>query len=312
MYEYGTKDSYQQIQLDYFHRILYGNSVYSGLVSRQIHAALVNEPYKLSPIFKQLELDGFSEWILRNVLYSDLDTFFLDKIRDHEEELKVQDRRQKHISDIARNEDEQEILKLLLQKINVTKELTVQTGELFSIDTENLSERSNSQKSLYLSAKLRAKVSEDLYGLHLSMLTFVELSKEEKHIFEFSKQTSDSQTNRTERMQLFESYLRKTKDLHILSLADNEQNMAILTYKSSRAQDKVKEKNDLENFIKIIQRYKSEDKEEMSRTNTMIEKINSEIKNAKEQYQLLQNGVDELNENQISALEILERQQLAM
>lgn len=259
-----------------------------------------------------MDLDGFSEWILCNVLYSDLDNLFLHTIHEHEEELKVQDRRQKHIDDIARIEDEHEILKLLLQKIDANKDLTVQMSELRNIDTDNLSERNDRQKRLYLSAKLRANVSEYLYGLYLSMQTFVELSEEDKHIFEFSKQTSDSQTVRNQRNQLFESYLRKTKELYNFALKDSEQNMTILTYKASLAHDKFKERNDLEDLIKMLKRYESADKEEMSRTKKMIEKINSEIKNATEQYQLLEHGLDILNENQIFALENLGRQQMKM
>lgn len=258
-----------------------------------------------------MDLDDFSDWILRNVFHSELDT--RDTIHDHEEELRVQDRRQKHIDDIARVGDEQEILRLLLQKINDENALAVQTVELRNIDRENLSaERINRQKSLYLSAKLRATVSEELYGLHLSMLTFVDLSKEEKHIFEFTKYTADSQTIRNQRFQLFESYLQKTKESYNFALANSEQNMTILAYKASRAQDKFKEKNDIQVLIEKIKSFMSKDKEEISKTKPMIAKIKSEIKSTTEQYQLLQNGFEKLNEDQISALENLERQQLEM
>lgn len=257
-----------------------------------------------------MDLDGFSDFILHNVSYPEVDTFFRDAIQDHEEELRVQDRRQKDISEIARAEDEQEILRLLLQKIDSGKELTAQTAELRNIDTDNLPERKNRLKSLYLSAKLSANVSEDLYGLLLSMLTFVELSKEDKHIFEFSKHTPDSQTVRNQRIHLFKSYFQKTKESYNLALTNSEQNMAILTYKASRAQDKVKEKTDLAALIKMLNDLRLEDKEEMLRTEKLIENIKSEIQSTAEQYQLLQDGFDQLNANQICALENLEREQL--
>lgn len=42
VYEFGTKGSYQHVQLAYFHRMLYGNSVYSGMVRIEKRRQLMN------------------------------------------------------------------------------------------------------------------------------------------------------------------------------------------------------------------------------------------------------------------------------